>query len=60
MGQQNNCPAVWWSNVYFDRLGIIRWDSAVGCWLGLCTYETVNKELDLNFLCCKKIENDKK
>ena len=26
MGRRYDCPAVWWSNVYFDRLGIIRWD----------------------------------
>ena len=27
MGQQNNCPTVWWSNDYFDKLGIIQWDT---------------------------------
>jgi hypothetical protein len=27
MGRQNDCPAVWWSNVYFDRLRITQWDS---------------------------------
>ena len=41
MGRWNNLPAVWWSNVYFDRLGIIWWDSAVGCWLGVRAFQTV-------------------
>ena len=27
MGWRNDYSAVWWSNVYFDRLGIIQWDS---------------------------------
>ena len=46
---------VWWSNVYFDRLGIIQWDSVVGALLGLRAYQTVNKELEFIFLSCKKI-----
>ena len=29
MGWRNDCPAVWWSNIYFDRFRIIRRDSAV-------------------------------
>ena len=28
MGQWNDSDAVWWSNVYFDRLGIIQRDSS--------------------------------
>ena len=27
MGWQNDCPAIWWFNVYFDRLGTIQRDS---------------------------------
>ena len=27
MGRRNDRPGVWWSNVYYDRLGIIRWNS---------------------------------
>ena len=27
MGQENNCPAVWWPNIYLDRVGIMQWDS---------------------------------
>ena len=30
MGQLKDCPADWWSNVYFDRLGLIQWDSLQG------------------------------
>ena len=26
MGRRNDHPAVWSTNVYFDRLGIIQWD----------------------------------
>ena len=26
-GRRYDCPAVWWSNVCFDRLRIIQWDS---------------------------------
>ena len=41
MGRWYDCPTFRWCNVYFDRLGIIRWDSAVGCWLGLRAFQTV-------------------
>jgi hypothetical protein len=27
MGQWNDCPTVWWFNVYLDKLGIIQWDN---------------------------------
>ena len=27
MGQRNYCPVIWSTNVFFDRLGIIQWDS---------------------------------
>ena len=30
MGRQYDRPVIWWSNVYFDRIGIIVWDLALG------------------------------
>ena len=33
-------------NVYLDILGMIPWNSAVGCWLGLRACQRVNKEIE--------------
>ena len=33
VGRLYEGPAVWWSNVYIDRLGIIRWDRGLLTWL---------------------------
>jgi hypothetical protein len=35
MEWQYDRPALWWSNVYSDRLGIIRWDIAQWCVLSV-------------------------
>ena len=45
MGWCYDCPTVWWYKYYFDRLGIIQWDS------GSVTFQTVHYRITLKIKC---------
>ena len=54
MERRYDRPIVWWSNVYFDRLGIIRWDCCSVVDLILGHIKLFIKSYILYFLSCKK------
>ena len=53
MAGQNDCPTVWWSNVYFDRLRVIQWGS--GSVTLIHTFQTAHYRIILFYTISLKI-----